>query len=221
MVSRTLIQCTLFGLLAFAALAAIPDLNVPQCPKTASISKFQLSSGAGLPSEATTVAMCWQNSGLVVNVHTVDNYTYSPYTKCNENLFNADVIEMFVTADDLEHYYEFEVSPKGVAFVSTIVNPSGDCSKFRGDLAPCSIFRYSAAATSVGYDVHMELPWNLFASKSDLASGVVGKPKSLRANLFRIDVLRSGAKEYAAWSPNYKSPACFHVPRYFGVLNLV
>lgn len=81
---------------ALACTATLPTMTFPKCPHTFVISKFTLDSGQGAPAQSTTVEACYNSTHLNSYFTAVDNNIVAPYSQCNDHLYNADVVEMFI-----------------------------------------------------------------------------------------------------------------------------
>ena len=68
-------------------------------------------------------------------------------------------------------------------------------------------------ARAADWRAHLAIPWRGL----DLAAA----PATLRANFYRIERPRAGEAEFSCWSPTFTSPADFHRPERFGVLDLI
>ena len=139
---------------------------------------------------------------------------------------------------------QFELSPKGVLFASYTYNPNDECDGISGDPIPCNQtgIQYSASIEAgKGWTGKLNIPMKLIdtvpTTTTATATGLPILPANnnnnkknqgnddgttqLRANMFRIDqVSANSPRQFSAWSPTFFSPACFHVPKYFGVFSL-
>ena len=89
-----------FIILSFVVIAlsaGLPQLTISQCQgnpinwkAAANTSEvpFKLASCSGYAIQSTTVFACWDNSYLQFHFEAVDNNIYSPYTECNQDLYN-------------------------------------------------------------------------------------------------------------------------------------
>jgi hypothetical protein len=225
-----------------ATIKALPTLKVPKCPspldwnQTALVPSFTLDSGSGSPIQQTEVHVCYDTNFLYVRYDCIDNNIYSDYQNCNDDLFNEDVVEMFIAPvksgdveADVYHYIEMEVSPNGVLFVSNITNYSGDCTNFNGDLIPCAqsgIIQNAQRFDSQNkWWATIQIPFSLLAQMPpyDLARDQFGPylaTTTFRANFYRIDQPNGGVREFSCWSPTMANPPCFQKPAYFGTLQI-
>ena len=131
-----------------------------------------------------------------------DEDIISPYLTDNEDIWQGDAVEVFLSPDgDLTRYFELEVSPFGVRFFGEIVNSDGKTPRLK-KLPP--IFEARAERTDEGYNVHIELPY-----------GELGAvlPEKMAFNAFRLDKKADGRQLLYALSPTFCNS--FHRPQYF------
>jgi hypothetical protein len=217
--------------------AVFCTINVTRCPNdlkpngdwssTTFLQHFYLAEVRPLQpaKQQTRVHMCSTDTHLMLRFDCIDDNPYSPYSQCNEHLYNAAVVEAFITGTrsdpskvDLHHYLELEVSPNSVLFASHITNPALDCPGITGTLIPCNGGQIAWEAHKNEEDktwwAFLKISWSLINSGN---TGDVGAgPTYFKANFFRIDTPLSHPKEYSAWqSPLSKSVPCFHAPTAF------
>ena len=131
-----------------------------------------------------------------------DEDVISPYLTDNEDIWQGDAVEVFLSPDgDRTRYFELEVSPFGVRFFGEIVNSDGKTPRLKR-LPP--MFEASAERTDEGYNVHIELPY-----------GELGAvlPENMAFNAFRLDKKADGRQLLYALSPTFCNS--FHRPQYF------
>ena len=131
-----------------------------------------------------------------------DEDVISPYLTDNEDIWQGDAVEVFLSPDgDRTRYFELEVSPFGVRFFGEIVNSDGKTPRLK-KLPP--MFEARAERTEEGYTVHIELPY-----------GELGAvlPEKMAFNAFRLDKKADGRQLLYALSPTFCNS--FHRPQYF------
>ena len=131
-----------------------------------------------------------------------DEDVISPYRSDNEDIWQGDAVEVFLSPDgDRTRYFELEVSPFGVRFFGEIVNSDGKTPRLK-KLPP--MFEARAERTGEGYTVHIELPY-----------GELGAvlPEKMAFNAFRLDKKADGRQLLYALSPTFCNS--FHRPQYF------
>jgi hypothetical protein len=75
----------------------------------------------------SNVIITLENNQLIFNYEIFDDELVSPYNKDNEDLYNHDVVEVFISFDGKkEKYYEYELTPFNIRFFGLIKNPTLD-----------------------------------------------------------------------------------------------
>ena len=131
-----------------------------------------------------------------------DEDVISPYLTDNEDIWQGDAVEVFLSPDgDLTRYFELEVSPFGVRFFGEVVNSDGKTPRLK---KRPPMFEASAERTEEGYVVQIELPY-----------GELGAvlPEKMAFNAFRLDKKADGRQLLYALSPTFCNS--FHRPQYF------
>ena len=227
----------------------VPCLHVPPCGSVGGglVSGFKISTAAGdVPAtQQTNGSICWSPRGLHVHEIATDGSIFSPYTKCNSQVFSkSDVLEVFLApvenpTENPMYYYELDTSPSGAFFGKLMENNAGNSSTCISSfgcknpgILPCSgraSFAYGMTSTasnsSAGdaWSIELFVPWEIFPAK--YAPNVREKlPWSTwRMNFYRYSYPSGPDKDYDnyelnAWSPTHSSS--FHVPARFGVVVL-
>lgn len=72
-------------------------LNVPSCsdPKIP-ILRFSYWNGTADSDESTIANICHDNTHLIIKWTCKDEEVISPYKQCNDPLYNADAVEIFI-----------------------------------------------------------------------------------------------------------------------------
>lgn len=131
-----------------------------------------------------------------------DEDIISPYLTDNEDIWQGDAVEVFLSPDgDRTRYFELQVSPFGVRFWGEVINRDGKTPQLK-KLPP--MFQAKAERTEAGYKVHIELPY-----------GELGAvlPENMAFNAFRLDKKADGRQLLYALSPTFSDS--FHRPQYF------
>jgi hypothetical protein len=145
-----------------------------------------------------------------------DDHVVATHLEHDASLYEEDVVELFLSPERLETYFEIEVNPLGTTFDARIDSPDLDRKTMRADRSwTCAGLRAAIRRISDAGVVHVDTVLAIpFAS-------VAGDPPAAgatwRANFFRIDRSPSG-DEFLAWRPTSRKPADFHVPRAFGTI---
>lgn len=111
------------------------------------------------------------NDTLIFEFEVYDSSLNSFSNVDNDELYNGDVVEVFLDLGD-EFYYEFEVAPNGANFVAKIIN--GTPVFINNDF-----FSSSSSIKDDSYFVTMKI---------DLSK--LGNNKKIRYNAFRIETKR-------------------------------
>jgi hypothetical protein len=148
-------------LIAVCTIISSLNVSVPKCTSdyTPNITPFHYTIN-GTRDNTTTAHMCHDDAHRWFSV---DNEIISTYTKCNDLLFNEDAVEIFLAAPSWypNHYFEFEVSPKGQLFFADITNPSLACSNLGTTYYPCSSATYQSNLTAKGWDAYLKIGTSL------------------------------------------------------------
>eukprot|EP01132_Coremiostelium_polycephalum_P005389 gene5389-6722_t len=222
--------------------SVVPLLTISECiadpidwNTTEHISNFRLVDNSSMAIQQTFVSICYDNEYLNIRADCVDNNIVSPYQSCNQDLFNADVFEVFVSygSGQPDSYLEIELSPYGVLFVSKVTNPNNNCPGIVDDLIDCgqSGIIYNATIFGNEWSGILQIPLTLIEkvtsitpsattnnSNSNSNNNNFGPGSQWRINMFRIDIPLGQDKEYSCWNPTCTNPPCFHRPSDFGLM---
>lgn len=99
--------------------------------------------------------------------------TFNSYSgKYNDELYKADVCELFIKYGKENHYYEIEVAPNGATFLADIENIDGN---FKGTLIDKCFVKTKAKIAKDHYIVRILVPRHYI------------KTKKIEFNAFRIE----------------------------------
>lgn len=183
---------------------------------------LQLAESGAPPHRTTVVTLGADDRALAVRFDCVDPDPWSSFRLRDEPLWQEEVVEVFLApgAATPRRYVELEVSPAGVLFDAVIDNPTG----LRRDLVADTSWdgpglTWAAGLGADGWWATLEIPWATVLA----ALGTVGtNPTVWRANFFRVDRPRDGSPaEFSAAAPTLVTPADFHRPERFGLLERV
>jgi hypothetical protein len=164
----------------------------------------------------------------------------------DDDLWEGDVVELFLAPDpdDRRVYYELEVNPAGLVFDARVESPGLDRRAMRvdrgwnpGGLRTRSRILPPRAGTgedSIASGAKGRKPAGGSPMPSGERTGLwlvrialdwaellpSGRPPGTIAfGAYRIDRLSTGAPQFLSLFPNFRSPADFHAPRHFGILD--
>lgn len=185
--------------------------------------ELSLSDGSGAPRWPTRVHVRWNAESLRVRFECRDGFRWATFTERDQPLWQEEVVELFIApgAEHPKRYFEIELNPNGALFDATIHNPEGRRDTMTADLSwDCPGIQWRVGHGD-GQDWWAELDLPLRSLLDDPASPI---PPIWRANFFRVERPqgpdRPEADEYSSWSPTFRRPADFHLPKNFGYLSL-
>lgn len=228
---------------------SLPCYEIHTCASNSAnkLTVHELSSGVSDGKSTADVRICYDDHGLTLKVE-AGQQLYFPskdsYLSCNDAVFNADVVEFFITnpsevdgkgfvANNLHCYSELDVNPYNKIFESGIYNPNLNHTGVQNILIDCdsSHITHSTKVNSNSWTMTMVAPFSVIDNPAGcpttgkIASQKLGRV--YRGNVYRINELSATAKcsssicEYLAWSPTISSPPAFHEPTKFGFFVLV
>ena len=157
----------------------------------------------GLEQTKSFVIVYLNENKLTFDYEIYDDVIFAPYTNDNDDLFNHDVVEIFISfSGRRDEYYEYELSPNGKRFFGLIKNPSL-CSPKLKRIKP--EFEQSITLTKFGYKASITL--NL---DKDI------KLDNILLNCFYVD---SSGTDVGFYSINPTKNKSFHLSSYLCPLN--
>lgn len=171
-----------------------------------------------VPRLSTTFSAYYDDQYLNIVFSAADDHVVATYFSHDDPVFEEDVVEVFLSPDRPEEYFEIEVSPVVTVFDARIISPDGvrrtmrvdsswDC---KGLLAAVRKVVESDGTSTL--DTLMRIPFAALGRSTPRANEI------WRANFFRID-RHPGGDEYSAWRPTMKVPPDYHVPAAFGAIS--
>jgi Carbohydrate-binding family 9 len=205
-------------------MGSLPRHPVPRRPASLrwdslpALSPLTLADGSGPAVQRTSVRLCWDEAALSVRFDCEDRDAWGTYRRRDDPIYEEEAVEVFLAPGEKDpaRYVEFEVSPLGVLFDARIHNPTSLRADLEADVAwDCPGIRWEVGRGGERRDwwAVLVLPWAGIVPEGDL-------PLVWRANFYRIERPRDGSPEFSCWSPTLTSPADFHKPARFGVLEL-
>lgn len=184
----------------------------------------------------TRAKIAWDSEYLYVGVLAEDEDIWSTYTDHDSELWNEDVLEVFMDPEgDAEGYLEFEVSPLNTVLDLWVEKPlfsQGGPSHFAwnavglrtavhvdGSLGDDDQTKAERGDTDREWSMELALPW----ADATIVSGTMALPPNpgdtWRMNVTRYDYSR-GSGELSQWSPSDVKGA-WHEPREYGYVTFV
>jgi len=174
----------------------------------------------GKPRLATRFRMLYSEENLYVFYEVEDRVIFASYTDHDYPLYEEDVVELFLSpSGSLHYYYEFNFSPRAVAYDAIVLNDGGPSETGRGEIF-IPLLAWDCEGLQVKAHRRDGDNWSVGAAvpfrQLHLAENRTPRPgETWRANLFRIEY-GEGEPEYSAWIPT--GVRDFHVPVRFGTL---
>jgi hypothetical protein len=173
--------------------------------------------GGGAVERSTLVRLCADDEALWIRFDSASEAPAATLTGRDQPLWTEDVVEVFLApgAETPGVYYEFEVNPLGALFDARVVNPNSRREDMKVETAwDCGGISWGALIERDRgvWSARLRIPW------SSLSKGP--RPRTWRANFFRIERSSGGEPEFSAWSPTFAEPPDFHKPEFFGALLL-
>jgi len=169
---------------------------------------FATAEGGPEPKGTTSARLTWNDQFLYVFVSASDSDVATPYTKADDSIWKADVIEVFIDADaNGKGYVELQVSPTNVQFDKWYPAGRGgpeDMAFAAGMITAVNVRGTANASTDEdqGWDAEFAIP--LAAVKgSDAAMAVRLPPQpgdTWRVNVVRVDYPAGGQPAAASWN---------------------
>jgi len=178
----------------------------------------------------TCVEVSYTNDKLNFKIDVFnDNVQQNKYLECNTDMYNQEVVELFITNDVVSpkpsRYYELEVTPVGAVWLGDDSNPGGERTNLTHKSLPCnSVGTDVSRAGHSGWKAEIEIPYSL-----------IGKASQYRLNFFRVQMddawNRITATKDTVCDPSNCTFTCatcpttaqpdFHHSGFFGFLSLL
>jgi hypothetical protein len=195
------------------------DMEEPwSTPAGCSPVRLRRATDAAPPRLATSVAAFYDDEYLSILFSSSDDLVRSTLFAHDAPLYEEDVVEIFITPDVLERYYELEVSPRGTVFDARVDSPGGERATMHVDRAwnceglIAAVRRITESGGAITLDTVVRIPF-----------AALGRPtphpgKTWRIDFCRVDRHSEHGDEYSAWQATQRTPPDVHVPAAFGIL---
>jgi len=152
----------------------------------------------------TTFSAAYNEEGITFNFNCEDDDIFSTMTKFNDNIFDEDVVEVFISTDgDLKKYFEIEISPLENVLQLKVKNDLNG--HFSIEYLLNDVIKRTIIKDSKGWKAEFFIPFTLLETTAK-------KGDKWLFNAYRID--RNGAgRNFYALNPTFKAE--YHHPKYF------
>jgi len=198
------------------------DLNEPVWTNAALL-KLSQNDGSGPEREQTEVRLWYDDTALYVGWTCTDSDIQATFTARDSNFWDEEVVEFFVTPNELKCYFELQWNPLGGVYDSIVDNEMderGISHNYKGDVSFTARGMKSAVKVrgTVGNSSDKDEFWQVEVTIPFAALGQpTPKPKEVwRANLYRFNREKDRPVELLSWSPTMVPD--FHQPSRFGYL---
>ncbi|MGI6454985.1 MAG: carbohydrate-binding family 9-like protein [bacterium] len=189
--------------------------------KAAVIPDFQISLTEAAASEKTELRLWYDDEALYLGWICTDSDIQATFTERDSHFWEEEVVEFFITPDDLTEYFELQWNPLGGEFDAIIynkLNAQGDSISMKGDwdyTAEGMISAVKVFGTVSEYDdkdqkwqVEVKVPFSALHQETPQSGD------TWRGNFYRFNRTQGREAELLSWSPTRKPS--FHEPARFG-----
>jgi hypothetical protein len=199
------------------------DLSEAVWTEAVVLSPFFKNDGSGPEREKTVVRIWYDDTALYLGWTCTDSDIQATFTARDSKFWEEEVVEVFVTSETLNRYFELQWNPLGGVFDAIIDNrldQQGVSTNFTGDWSFTAQGMKSAVKMkgTVGNSSDKDEKWQVevVLPFADLGERTP-KPKAVwRANFYRFNRAKDQPPELLSWSPT-RFPS-FHQPARFGYL---
>jgi hypothetical protein len=199
------------------------ELDEAVWAKAAKIGPFLKNDGSGPERERTELRLWYDDKALYLGWFCQDVDIQATFTARDSRFWEEEVVEFFVTPNELDRYFELQWNPLGGVFDAIIKNTmdeKGVSKSFEGD--------WSFTAAGMKHAVKVKGTVNNSSDKDEFWQVEVmvpwadlgrpaPKPKEVwRGNFFRFNRTKGLPVEELSWSPTLLNG--FHQPIRFGYL---
>lgn len=199
------------------------ELNEPVWEKAAVLPPFLLNDNSRIGPESTVVRAWYNESALHLGWTCTDTDIQATLTARDSRFWEEEVVEFFVTQNELRRYFELQWNPLGGVFDATIENDMdehGISKGIKGDWAFTakgmdSMVKLKGTVENSGdrdeyWQVEVRIPFAALGQKTPRPGDV------WRGNFYRFNRCKGKPEELLSWTPTM-CPT-FHQPSRFGYL---
>jgi hypothetical protein len=199
------------------------ELSEEVWTKAAVLSPFFQNDGSGPEREKTAVRIWYDETALYLGWTCTDSDIQATFPARDSKFWEEEVVELFVTSETLDRYFELQWNPLGGVFDAIIDNNLDQqrvSTNFTGDWGFTAKAMKSAAMVkgTVGNSNDKDEMWQVEVALpfTDLGEPTPKPMAVWRANLYRFNRKKDKPAELLSWSPTL-FPS-FHQPARFGYL---
>ena len=199
------------------------DLKEQVWSKAARIKPLLNNDGSGPGREQTEVRLWYDDTALYVGWTCMDSDIQATFTNRDSHFWDEEVVEFFVTPNELKRYFELQWNPLGGVYDSIVqnqMNERGVSTNYTSEVNFTAMGMTNAVKVkgTVGNSSDQDEFWQVEVMIPFAALGQsTPKPKDVwRGNFYRYDREKDRPVEYLSWSPTMVPD--FHQPSRFGYL---
>jgi hypothetical protein len=199
------------------------ELREPVWAKAAALNPFYKNNGSGRERENTEVRAWYDDHALYLSWTCRDADIQATFTERDSKFWEEEVVEFFITAKDLNRYFELQWNPlRGVfdAIIENELDERGASKKFTGDWSFTAKGMKSEVKVkgTVGNSTDKDEFWQVevMVPFADLGQPTPKAKDVWRANFYRFNREKGQPAELLSWSPTL-TPS-FHEPSRFGYI---
>jgi len=189
--------------------------------------------GQAMTTYPTSVTLSYDKNKKALSVQYINgNDLYvndNQYTENNSAMWNQEVFEMFIAPGSAtpESYVEIEINPNNALFSIYVSNPNGQGTENQATF-------FNAESEGMILNTTKDAANNTWSGSFTFPLSLAGNVTSTyRVNFYRVVTTQmpdtsttwactTASCLYLAWSPTYSGSApAFHIPQYFGTLNII
>lgn len=199
------------------------ELDEAVWKKAAVIQTLPRNDHAGPDAMPTELRLWYNNTALFVSWLCHDQDIQATLTNRDDQLWNEEVVEFFVTPGELNRYFEFQWNPLNTVFDAIVTNRLDEHAASQGyqfdtNFTATNFICAGKVKGTINRSADKDTGWQIEAMIpfADL-SQATPKPNAVwRANFFRFNRGANQPLELSGWSPT--GSAWLHQPNRFGYL---
>lgn len=163
-----------------------------------------------------TARLGWREDGLYLQMQVQEAAVRREYTGFADPVCEDSCLEFFFCPEaDSQRYFNFEMNPNGAMYVGFGLPNGQRCRLYRTDWK--ELLQWESVEVPGGWGARLRIPADfirIFVPEFTLQKGV-----TLRGNFYKCGD-RTRSPHFVAWNPIDNPTPCFHMPQFFGTLQL-